>query len=52
MIGAGMSPKLVAQRLGHANVSITVSVSSHILPGHDQAAADDQSVTTALRARV
>jgi integrase len=55
MIGAGVSPKLVAQRLGHANPSITLGVYSHVMPGHDQAAADayaaalvsrDQSVTT------
>ncbi len=55
MIGAGVSPKLVAQRLGHANPSITLGTYSHVLPGHDRAAADayasalgdcDQSVTS------
>ena len=40
MIGAGVSPKLVAQRLGHANPSITLGTYSHVLPGHDQAAVD------------
>jgi integrase len=57
MIGAGVSPKLVAQRFGHANPSITLGFYSHVMPGHDQAAADayasalafcDQSVTTDL----
>jgi integrase len=52
MIGAGLSPKV-----GHANPSITLGFYSHVMPGHDQAAADayasalascDQSVTTEL----
>ncbi|MGZ4688416.1 MAG: tyrosine-type recombinase/integrase [Acidimicrobiia bacterium] len=56
LIGAGVSPKLVAQRLGHASPSITLGTYSHVLPGHDRAAADayaaalaadcDQSVTS------
>src|SRR5262249_15566335 len=40
MVSAGVSPKLVAQRLGHANPSITLGTYSHVLPGHDRAAAD------------
>ncbi len=40
MVAAGVSPKLVAQRLGHANPSITLSTYSHVLPGHDRVAAD------------
>jgi integrase len=40
LIGAGVSPKLVAQRLGHSNPSITLGTYSHVLPGHDQAAVD------------
>lgn len=52
MISSGVSPKLVAERLGHSNVSTTLSLYSHVLPGHDRAAAealaaafDSQSVT-------
>ncbi len=40
MVSAGVSPKLVAQRLGHANPSITLGTYSHVLPGHDRVAAD------------
>ena len=39
LIASGASPKLVAQRIGHASPSITLSLYSHVLPGHDQAAA-------------
>jgi len=40
LIGSGASPKLVAQRIGHASPSITLGLYSHVLPGHDRAAAD------------
>lgn len=40
MLSSGISPKVVSQRLGHANVSITLDTYSHVLPAHDQAAAD------------
>jgi len=40
LIGAGVSPKLVAQRMGHASSSITLGLYSHVRPGHDRAAAD------------
>ncbi len=40
MIGSGVSPKVVTQRLGHAHVSITLQLYAHVLPAHDQAAAD------------
>jgi integrase len=39
MIGAGVSPKLVQQRLGHADVSVTLNLYSHVMPGHDAEAA-------------
>jgi integrase len=39
MIGAGVSPKLVQQRLGHADVSVTLGLYSHVMPGHDADAA-------------
>src|SRR5262249_6472263 len=40
LIGSGASPKLVAQRFGHASPTITLGLYSHVLPGHDRAAAD------------
>jgi integrase len=35
----GVHPRVVQQRLGHANVAITLGVYSHVLPGLDEAAA-------------
>lgn len=40
MMAAGINPKVVSQRLGHSHVSITLGLYAHVLPGHDQAAAD------------
>lgn len=40
LIAMGISPKLVQQRLGHAHVSVTLGLYSHVLPGHDQAAVE------------
>ena len=40
MIGTGVSPKLVQQRLGHAHVSVTLGLYSHVMPGHDRDAAE------------
>jgi integrase len=37
---AGVSPKIVSERLGHASVAFTLSVYTHVLPGLDRAAAD------------
>ena len=37
MISQGVSPKVVAERLGHANVSITLGLYTHVLPAHDRA---------------
>jgi integrase len=39
LIASGASPKMVSQRLGHASPTITLTLYSHVLPGHDQAAA-------------
>jgi integrase len=49
MIGAGVSPKLEAQRLEHSNPSITLGVYSHVLPGHDQVAVDAYAAALASR---
>jgi integrase len=38
-LGAGIHPKVVQERLGHANVSITLNIYSHVAPTlHDDAA--------------
>jgi integrase len=50
MISSGLSPKVVSLRLGHATVAITLDTCSHVLPAHDQAAADFQSLDGAAQA--
>ena len=40
LVSSGASPKLIAQRLGHASPTITLGLYSHVMPGHDRAAAD------------
>jgi integrase len=45
---AGIHPKVVQERLGHANVSITLNIYSHVAPTlHDEAA---ETVARMLRA--
>ena len=40
MLQAGVHPKVVSERLGHASVSITLDTYSHVLPGLQEDAAD------------
>jgi len=40
MLTGGVHPKIVQQRLGHANISMTLDLYSHVMPGMDAAAAD------------
>jgi len=40
LIAAGISPKVVQQRLGHADVSITLNTYTHVLPSMDKEAAE------------
>jgi len=40
MLKAGVHPKIVSERLGHANIGITLDTYSHVLPGLQQAAAE------------
>ena len=35
-----MHPKIVSERLGHANISITLDIYSHVLPGLQEEAAE------------
>ena len=39
MLKAGVHPKIVSERLGHASVSITLDTYSHVLPGLQEEAA-------------
>jgi integrase len=40
MLKAGVHPKIVSERLGHANIGITLDTYSHVLPGLQEAAAE------------
>ncbi len=40
MLGAGVHPKIVSERLGHSGVAITLDIYSHVLPGLQEQAAD------------
>ena len=39
-IASGQNPKQVAARHGHASASFTITRYSHVMPGHDRAAAE------------
>jgi hypothetical protein len=39
-LAAGIPAKIVSERLGHANIAITMDTYSHVLPGQDEQAAD------------
>jgi integrase len=39
MLKGNVSPKVVSERLGHATVSLTLDVYSHVIPGLQEAAA-------------
>jgi integrase len=39
-LAAGVPAKVVSERLGHANIAITLDVYSHVIPGMDEAAAN------------
>ena len=39
-LGAGVPVKVLSQRIGHADVTVTLTVYAHVLPGDDEAAAD------------
>jgi integrase len=40
MLRAGIHPKVVSERLGHASIGITLDTYSHVLPGLQEAAAE------------
>ena len=37
---AGVNPKVLRERLGHANIAVTLGIYSHVLPGMDEEAAE------------
>lgn len=51
---AGVHPKIVSERLGHASVAITLDIYSHVLPGMQEAAAVifDTMMTKALETKI
>jgi integrase len=38
-LAAGVHPKIISERLGHAGIGITLDTYSHVLPGLQEAAA-------------
>jgi integrase len=52
MLEQGINPKRVSERLGQANIGITLDIYSHIMPGIQQAAAEtlDKALANALLA--
>jgi integrase len=38
-LSSGISPQVVSRRLGHANITVTLGLYAHLLPGDDEAAA-------------
>ena len=40
LLGAGVNPKVVSERLGHASVAFTLDTYAHVMPGMQESAAD------------
>ena len=40
LLAAGVNPRVVSERLGHANVAFTLQVYGHVLPGQQRQAAE------------
>jgi integrase len=38
--GAGVHPKVVSERLGHASIGVTLDSASHVMPGMHKEAAE------------
>ena len=47
MLKQGINPKIVQERLGHADISITLNIYSHVLPSMQEDAAEkiDELIT-------
>ena len=48
MLGQGVHPKVVQERLGHCQVSITLNIYSHVLPGLGREAVEQLGATLEL----
>ena len=48
LLRQGVHPKVVQERLGHANVGITLDTYSHVMPGMQEEAAE--KIDAGLRA--
>jgi integrase len=50
LLKAGVHPKVVSERLGHASIGITLDTYSHVMPGMQEEAAEkiDAGLRTAL----
>ena len=46
LLAAGVNPKVVSERLGHATIVVTLGIYSHVMPGLQEQAAD--AIATAL----
>jgi integrase len=53
LLRAGVSPKVISERLGHSKVGFTLEVYSHLLPGMQEEAAAklDQTLRSAMQQR-
>ena len=53
LLGQGVHPKVVAEMLGHARISTTLDLYSHVMPGmqEDAAARVDMALKSALGRR-
>jgi integrase len=40
LLQAGMNPKIVSERLGHASITLTLDTYSHVLPDMQESAAE------------
>ena len=51
LLAGGVHMKVASERLGHSNISITMDLYSHLLPGLQEDAADkvDNALQTALK---
>ena len=48
MLKQGTRSKMTQERLGHSNISMTLAIYSHVVPGLQEAAANrfDEAITT------
>jgi integrase len=51
-LAAGVNPKVVSERLGHATVGFTLDTYSHVLPGLQKDAAERVAVAIGLQSGV